>query len=308
MRLEQLRYFIEVAETASINKASESLYISQQSLNTSLTRLEQELDTTLFQRSAQGVTLTDEGNMVLDYALNVLKKTEELKIALSQDKKGNENIIKGELDLSICPPVSHWVLPIFLKRFHMENPEVILSIIECENMEMIYSLLDDSQRLYIMNVYERFDQEFELLNLNNLFFRELCASKTYAVVSEKHPLAKQKSISASMLRQYPLAIFQASEKTPNSTEEYMKSFGGTRIVFKSNNLSAYQEFLDAGDAIGFMGKCYNKRYFKFREDMCLIPIKDIPKTRIVCLSTLAYYNKKKSLIELFLGNMGTYLK
>lgn len=307
LRIEQLQYLVEVADAASINKASERLYISQQSLNTSLTKLEQELNVTLFQRSSQGIELTDEGRVVVEYAEDVLKKTEELKMMLGSEEPVETSKFKGSLDLSVCPPISHWVLPTFLKKFHMDYPKIILSVIECENMEMIYSLLDNSQRLYIMNVYDRFDREFKLLNLENLFYRELCESRTYVVVSDKHPLAKQKSISSSALQHFPLAFFQASEKTPNSTEEHLKSLGKPQVVFKTNNLSAYQQYLDAGDAIGFMGRCTNKKYLNFREDMKLIPIKDFPQTKIVCVSTVSYYSKKKQLIELFMEYMGKYL-
>ncbi|MEE0435977.1 MAG: LysR family transcriptional regulator [Peptococcaceae bacterium] len=307
MRIEQLEYFIKVAETASINKASERLYITQQSLNVALTKLEQELGVILFERHSQGVTLTAEGHEVFNYAIDIIEKTDALKEKISPISEENHVGLRGILDLSICPPVSHWVIPNFLKKFHLENKDIHLSMIECENMEMIYSLLDNSERICIMNVYERFDREFELLNLQKLFFRELCESKTCAVVSERHPLAKRKSISSSVLRQYPLAIFQAAERTSNSVEEYLNTFGETKVVFKTNNLTAYQEFLDAGDAIGFMGRCFNKKFFDFREDMKLIPIKDFPKTRIVCLTNLSYYNKKKPLIEMFLEYLRIYL-
>lgn len=58
MRVEQLNYLLETAKTASINKSSERLHITQQSLNSSLTKLEQELGVKLLERSSKGVSLT----------------------------------------------------------------------------------------------------------------------------------------------------------------------------------------------------------------------------------------------------------
>ena len=51
MRIEQLVYLIEAARLRSINKASENLYITQQSMNLSLKKLEDELGTKLLERT-----------------------------------------------------------------------------------------------------------------------------------------------------------------------------------------------------------------------------------------------------------------
>ena len=61
MTLTQLNYIITIAETKSINKAAEQLYVSQPSLTSAVQELEKELGITLFNRSGRGVTLTNDG-------------------------------------------------------------------------------------------------------------------------------------------------------------------------------------------------------------------------------------------------------
>ena len=68
MTLTQLNYIITIAETKSINKAAEQLYVSQPSLTSSVQELEKELGITLFNRSGRGVTLTNDGAEFLLYA------------------------------------------------------------------------------------------------------------------------------------------------------------------------------------------------------------------------------------------------
>lgn len=58
MTFEQLHYFTEVYRQKSLGQAAANLYISRQSLSTSIRKIEQELGVTLFVRSAGGVTPT----------------------------------------------------------------------------------------------------------------------------------------------------------------------------------------------------------------------------------------------------------
>ena len=61
MRLEQISYFLSVAEHGNITAAARSLYISQPALSKQITLLEQEIGLPLFERQARGVTLTRAG-------------------------------------------------------------------------------------------------------------------------------------------------------------------------------------------------------------------------------------------------------
>ena len=69
--LNALRYLIEVSKTNSINKAANNLFISKSAISSSLKRLEDECQTTLFNRSHRGITLTEKGLEVLDLANEV---------------------------------------------------------------------------------------------------------------------------------------------------------------------------------------------------------------------------------------------
>ena len=71
MTLTQLNYIITIAETKSMNKAAEKLYVSQPSLTNAIKELEKELGITIFYRSGRGVTLTNDGAEFLLYAKQI---------------------------------------------------------------------------------------------------------------------------------------------------------------------------------------------------------------------------------------------
>ena len=58
MTFVQLKYILTIAETKSLNKAAEQLYVSQPSLTNALKELEKEVGITIFFRTGRGVTLT----------------------------------------------------------------------------------------------------------------------------------------------------------------------------------------------------------------------------------------------------------
>lgn len=64
--LRSLMYLQEIAKTQSINKAAENLYISKSALSTAIKNLEAEFGVPLLNRSVQGVTLTEAGEMVVE--------------------------------------------------------------------------------------------------------------------------------------------------------------------------------------------------------------------------------------------------
>ena len=64
MELRQLEYFREIADTGSINEAARRLNMSQPPLSYQLRQLEEELNVRLFERSRQGVALTEAGKLL----------------------------------------------------------------------------------------------------------------------------------------------------------------------------------------------------------------------------------------------------
>lgn len=80
MELRHIRYFKAVAEEKSFTKAAEQLAIAQPPLSRQIQDLEAELGTTLFVRTPHKVTLTEEGELFLQYAnqiLDLVNRSEE---------------------------------------------------------------------------------------------------------------------------------------------------------------------------------------------------------------------------------------
>ena len=74
-----LRAFVAVAETASFTAAAQRLLRSQSAVSLQIKRLEQQLGVRLLERTPRLVTLTGEGELVLDQARRLLALNDELR-------------------------------------------------------------------------------------------------------------------------------------------------------------------------------------------------------------------------------------
>lgn len=78
MTLQQLRYIVTVAQTGNITEAAKRLFISQPSLTNAIHELEKEMQITIFNRTNKGVSLSNDGEIFLSYARQVLEQTDLL--------------------------------------------------------------------------------------------------------------------------------------------------------------------------------------------------------------------------------------
>ena len=78
MNLLHMKYAVTVAETGSINRAAEKLFVGQPNLSRAIKELEGSLGVTLFERSARGMVPTPQGGVFLRYAKAILQQVDEV--------------------------------------------------------------------------------------------------------------------------------------------------------------------------------------------------------------------------------------
>jgi len=126
MDLKQLRYFCKVAETNSMTRASDEVYISQPALGMQIKRLEEELDVTLFTRHSRGVTLTSAGRLLKSHADEILKRVEIAK----QELRRYRLRPSGTVRVGVTPALGSVLAPNLLEICFERTPEIHLSFVQ----------------------------------------------------------------------------------------------------------------------------------------------------------------------------------
>jgi DNA-binding transcriptional LysR family regulator len=122
----QFRYFIGVAETASVAGAARMLNIAQSAITKSILELEETLGVRLFERSARGMVLTPDGHRFLASARKVLAAVTDATRLHNTQPKG----LSGVLSIGVTSLVAGYYLSDLLTRFRRQCPEVEVYVTE----------------------------------------------------------------------------------------------------------------------------------------------------------------------------------
>src|SRR4030088_470788 len=126
VELQQLRYFVSVADTGKFTTAARDLHVAQPSVSKQVRKLEAELGAVLLERRKAGVVLTDAGAILLPWAKRVLADLDGARSEVA----GLATLERGRLSVGATPSLSTVLLPRVLAAFHAEHPGVTLSVVE----------------------------------------------------------------------------------------------------------------------------------------------------------------------------------
>lgn len=230
MTLTQLNYLITIAETKSLNKATEQLYVSQPSLTNAIKELEKELGITLFYRSGRGVTLTNDGTEFLLYAKQIYGQYESV-----LEKYGKGGSYKKKFGVS----TQHYSFAVkafvdMAKEFDMSKYEFALR--ETKTMEVISDVNTMKSEIGILYLSDFNRKAIEkLLKAYDLEFHHLVDCQAYVYIWKDHPLAKEASISFAQLNGYPCLSFEQGDNSSFYFAEEILSTNEYSQVIKAND-------------------------------------------------------------------------
>ncbi|MBQ9387333.1 MAG: LysR family transcriptional regulator [Lachnospiraceae bacterium] len=132
MDLKELEYIVAIADSGSISRAAEKLFIAQSSLSQFLTRYECDLESKLFVRTGSGVRTTPAGDIFVRNSRQILQQYSRVKAELKEaDKPSCGRIIFG-----ISSFRGSALIPPLLKRFRAEYPGVDIIIKEANTIDL----------------------------------------------------------------------------------------------------------------------------------------------------------------------------
>lgn len=128
----RLKVFRTVARELSFTAAARLLYISQPAATKHIRELEKQIQRPLFNRMGRRISLTTEGELLLDYTNKIL----DLYEALEVDVQDLQNVEAGEMRLGGSTTIAQYILPALLAKFRKRHGQIKI-VLQNANTETI---------------------------------------------------------------------------------------------------------------------------------------------------------------------------
>lgn len=136
MNLQQLEYFKAIAETENFTKASKELSVTQPALSKAISKLEEELKVSLFEKKGRNIKLTEYGEVFLTYSNKALIEIENgIKTIGNMLTEKNETIF-----ISSTPRIGGYFMHLIISDFLNEYPNVKFQFNQQSAQEVINDL------------------------------------------------------------------------------------------------------------------------------------------------------------------------
>lgn len=254
MNDKELLYIKTIADTKSISKAAEELFIAQPSLSQSLQRIERELGTHLFIREPRGMKLTYAGEKYYLMAKEILDIYSDFKSEITHINE----LKAGRLVIGIARYMGMNILPNVLPDFNKNYPNIEIIIRE-ENTRALENLvLGGNVDFALTHVHKKEMNEkinYEILKEDEFL---LVTPKGYLINSDKIKIKNGKSyVDLRDLEGEKFILLDINKGIRKVQDRTIKSYGiNPEVVFTTKNFETAKRLAANGMGITIIPKDY----------------------------------------------------
>ncbi len=221
--LKKLRAFCETAKLGSMTRAAEALYASQPTISLQIHALEEEMQTTLFERNGPRLSLTTEGSILYDLCLPHVQGIERLKETFDAHCG---NLTAGELSIAAGESTILYVLPQPVGRFSRQYPGIKLRLANETGRNGMEMLRTDSVDFAVGSMLEVPE---------DLDYDPIVTYNPVVIAPLEHPLAHMEPITLADIGKYGLIL----------PPRHLSTWHIVKMVFAQHNVN-FQVTLEAG--------------------------------------------------------------
>lgn len=242
MYLEYLRYLLVIEKCGSINRASSSLFMTQQRLSKIVAALESELGATIFVRTSRGVFLTEKGEKVLCAVKDMLRIYDTLCENIKSEK--SEFM---QRDLHIFRPSYLWngnFIEEIIEEFSREYRNI--SIITHEYVDFMN--IDMKCLAFYLNTVGEEGMRSHFGEKCSILPKHKVKLTCYAAKSSEYAV-KYRRVSLKTLKNENIIIYRPGGKTVFPFRRMWERIGMPEHVKFVDNALAYHAALKRGEGV-----------------------------------------------------------
>lgn len=191
MDLRQLNALVAIADHGSFSSAARALHTVQSNISNHIARLEQELGSTLVDRSTG--ELTEEGLAVAERARRVQQEL----TAIDADVRSLRDEVSGAVRIGVIGTTARWLVPILLDAMERDYPKVDIVVVDATTTSLVPQLVNGRVHLAVVNL----PVDEPEVRVEPLFDED-----AVLVVPAGHPFHDREGVSLSELDDVPLLL------------------------------------------------------------------------------------------------------
>lgn len=240
MTLTELRYIVAVARERHFGRAAEACHVSQPTLSVAIKKLEEELDTKLFERGSAEVSVTALGEAIVRQAQSVIEQA----AAIKEIAKRGKDPRAGPLKLGIIYTIGPYLLPELVRQAIETCPQMPLLLQEQFTVKLLEMLRTGELDCAILA--EPFPD-------SGLAVAPLYDEPFMIAVPKSHALARRKSVSAEELKKETMLLLGTGHCFRDHVLEVCPEYArfssdaeGIRKSFEGSSLETIKHMVASG--------------------------------------------------------------
>ena len=242
MTLQQLEYILAVEQTRHFGKAAEQCRVTQPTLSAMIQKLEEELDTKIFDRGQQPVCPTSIGTHIIEQAREVLVQAARIKNIIQEEKHS----MTGTFRLGILPTIAPYLLPCFFPQLMKKYKNLDIRVREMKTSQIKEALLTGEIDAGILAQIEG----LEPYNQTHLFYEQY-----FAYVAHEDELFDNKLIRTSDLaNSRELWLLDEGHCFRDQLVRFcqLKGAQSSQLAYSLGSMETFMRMVESGKGVTFI--------------------------------------------------------
>ena len=241
MTLQQLEYILAVNQFRHFAKAAEYCRVTQPTLSAMIQKLEEELDTRIFDRSQQPVCPTPVGILIIEQAQKILVQANRIKNIIEEEKHS----LTGTFKLGILPTVAPYLLPRFFPQLMKKYPDLDIRVVEMKTNDIKKALQTGEIDAGIVASLAGMEE----LQQTPLFYEQF-----FAYVSREDALFNNEVIRTSDLNGEQLWLLDEGHCFRDQLVRFcqMKSARASQLAYHLGSMETFMRMVESGKGVTFI--------------------------------------------------------
>jgi DNA-binding transcriptional LysR family regulator len=234
VHLEELQWFVVLAETGHVTEAAAELGVSQPTLSRALTRIEEKAGAPLFDRVGRRLQLNEYGRIMLEHARRSIAEMQAAvdRIAALRDPD------TGRVRLAFLHSLANWYVPEQLRRFREAAPRIAFELFQGPAPEIVQRIRDGGADIAITSPRP----DTAVFAWHRLYVERLCLA-----VPVGHRFAARSRVSLSAAADEPFVALEKPLGLRLLTDDLWAEEGiDPEIVFEASEIPTMEGLVAAG--------------------------------------------------------------